>query len=102
MELYYKDLISKDASLEKLVDDMVLLVQGADEYAEAAGASVPSHHREELSTRLQRLKAGCRRVKEQARASALATDKLLRQYPYSSIGLSFSVGLLLGALLKRR
>jgi ElaB/YqjD/DUF883 family membrane-anchored ribosome-binding protein len=102
MELYYKDLISKDASLEKLADDMAMLVQGANDFAEAAGVTVAGHYKEELSGRLQRLKAGCRRVKEQARASALATDKLMRQYPYSSIGISFSVGLLLGALLKRR
>jgi ElaB/YqjD/DUF883 family membrane-anchored ribosome-binding protein len=102
MELYYKDLISKDASLEKLVDDMAMLVQGANDFAEAAGVAVPGHHKAELSGRLERLKAGCRKVKEQARASALATDKLMRQYPYSSMGISFAVGIFLGALLKRR
>jgi len=31
MELYYKDLISEDASLEKLVDDLMLVVQGAND-----------------------------------------------------------------------
>ena len=102
MELYYKDLISKDASLEKLVDDMVMLVQGANDFAVAAGAAVPQYRREELSGRLERLKAGCRRVKAQARASALATDKLMRQYPYSSIGIGFAMGIVLGVMLKRR
>jgi ElaB/YqjD/DUF883 family membrane-anchored ribosome-binding protein len=102
MELYYKDLISEDASLEKIVDDMAMLVQGASEFAAAAGAVVPQYRQEELSGRLERLKAGCRRVKQQARASALATDKLMRQYPYSSIGIGFAMGIFLGVLLKRR
>jgi len=46
-ELYYKDLISEDASLEKLVDDLMLLVQGANELAEAAGAKLGPAEQEE-------------------------------------------------------
>jgi ElaB/YqjD/DUF883 family membrane-anchored ribosome-binding protein len=102
MELYYKDLISEDASLEKLVDDLMLVVQGAEEFAEAAGAHLPAHRKEEITTRLARLKEHCRRVKQQTVATALAADKVLRQYPYSSVGFAFAVGLLAGALLHRR
>ena len=40
MELYYRDLISKDASLEKLVDNLMLVVQGAEEFAEATGVYI--------------------------------------------------------------
>ena len=100
MELYYKDLISEEASLEKLVDDLMLVVQGADEFAQAAGLNQrPS---EEIATRLAWLKASCRRVRLQAQASALATDKLLRQYPYSSLGFAFGLGVLATALLIRK
>ena len=35
MEVYYKELISADASLDKLVDELTRVVQGADELAEA-------------------------------------------------------------------
>jgi ElaB/YqjD/DUF883 family membrane-anchored ribosome-binding protein len=101
MELYYKDLISKESSLEKLVDNLLLIVQGADEFAEAAGSGLPADQKEEIRTRLQRLKEGCARIKEQAVASALAADKLLRQYPYTSVGFAFSLGLLVSALAKR-
>src|SRR5262245_46921232 len=100
MELYYKDLISKEASLEKLVDDLVLLVQGANEFAEAAGAALTSRP-EELTTKLQRLKEGCERLKQGAISSAQATDKLLRRHPYSSIGFAFALGLAAGLLYKR-
>jgi ElaB/YqjD/DUF883 family membrane-anchored ribosome-binding protein len=102
MELYYKDLISEDASLEKLVDKMTLVVQGADEFAEVAGNEVEGEQKEQLMSRLERLKAACQRVKEQAFVGARAADKTMRQYPYSSIGLAFSCGLLAGALASKR
>jgi ElaB/YqjD/DUF883 family membrane-anchored ribosome-binding protein len=102
MELYYKDLISEDASLERLVDDLMLVVQGANEFAEAAGANLPQIKREEIQTHLQRLKESCRRIKEQAVAGAVATDKVLRQHPYSSLGIAFAFGLLTGTLFCRK
>jgi ElaB/YqjD/DUF883 family membrane-anchored ribosome-binding protein len=102
MELYYKDLISEEASLDKLVDDLALLVQGADEVVEAAGGKVAGVPAQEISTRLARLKAGCRQAKQDAIACARATDRLFRRYPYSSLGFAFAFGLLVGALVKRR
>jgi ElaB/YqjD/DUF883 family membrane-anchored ribosome-binding protein len=101
MELYYKDLISKEASLEKLVDNLMLVVQGADEFAEAAGATSGAERRREIAKRLESLKEGCRKIKAQTKATALAADKVLRQYPYSSAGFAFGAGLLLGCLLMR-
>jgi ElaB/YqjD/DUF883 family membrane-anchored ribosome-binding protein len=101
MELYYKDLISEEASLEKLVDDLMLVVQGADEFVQAAGATLAGPQKEEITTRLHRLKEGCKRIESQAVASALAVDKVMRQYPYSSLGFAFALGLLAGRCLKR-
>jgi ElaB/YqjD/DUF883 family membrane-anchored ribosome-binding protein len=100
MELYYRDLISEDASLEKLVDDLLMVVQGADEFAQAAGAALPEH-KSEITSRLERLKEGCAAVRQHALKSALATDKLLREYPYSFAGFAFAIGLLAGALICR-
>jgi ElaB/YqjD/DUF883 family membrane-anchored ribosome-binding protein len=102
MELYYKDLISEDASLERLVDDLMLVVQGANEFAEAAGANLTQLKREEIHTHLQRLKESCRRIKEQAVAGAVATDKVLREHPYSSLGIAFACGLLTGTLFCKK
>jgi ElaB/YqjD/DUF883 family membrane-anchored ribosome-binding protein len=102
MELYYKDLISEDASLEKLVDDLMLIVQGADEFIQTAGANLTPEHKQEITTRLQQLKEGCRQVKQKALSSARAVDKVMHQYPYSVAGFSFGLGLLVGALMRRR
>ena len=102
MELYYKDLISKDASLEKLIDDLMLVVQGAEELAEAAGLSIHWERKQEIKTRLARLKESCAAVKHQAVQSALAVDKVMHQYPWSFIGFAFALGLLTGALARRK
>ena len=102
MELYYKDLISKDASLEKLVDDLMLLVQGANDFVEAAGAGLAPQPKEEVTNRLRQLKEGCRRLQQQALDSARATDKIVRKYPYSSFGAAFALGLLAGTLIRSR
>lgn len=103
MELYYKDLISKDASLEKLVDDLTWVVQGAEEVAAAAAAGgLDGPRKEELASRVQRLKETCRRIQEQTTAGARATDKLLRANPYLFATAAFAVGALTGALIMRK
>ena len=102
MELYFKDLISEEASLEKLVDDLALVVHGADDLVKAVGASLPEESREEVASRLNRLKESCRRLRDQANAGARATDKFLRRNPYSFLGVTFALGFLLGAKFCRR
>jgi ElaB/YqjD/DUF883 family membrane-anchored ribosome-binding protein len=102
MELYFKDLISEEASLEKLVDDLMLVVQGVDELVQATGANLERSQTHEIASRLQRLKEGCRRIEKNAIASALAVDKVLRQYPYSAAGFAFALGLTAGRLLKKQ
>lgn len=96
MELYFKDLISKESTLEKLVDDLALVVQGADDFAKAVGENVSEQSREELHRRLHGLKARCRQLGGQAAASARATDRLVRHYPYSFVTVSLAIGMLLG------
>ena len=102
MELYYKDLISKDSSLEKLVDDLMLVVQGADELAQAAGATLDNFDKEEITSRLQRLKLGYQQMRQRAIEGALAADKLMRRYPYSMAGFGFAAGLLAARCFRRK
>ena len=102
MELYYKDLISEEASLEKLVDDLMMVVQGADELVQAAGSVLGGEQKQEITTRLQRLKESCRLIERQAMDSARAIDKVMRQYPYFSLGFAFALGLVAGGFIKRR
>ena len=102
MELYYKDLISEEASLEKLVDDLMLEVQGANELTGPDGSILDPRRKHEILSRLERLKQSCLRMRDHATATARATDKMLRDFPYASVGLAFGVGVLTGLLLHRR
>lgn len=102
MELYYKDLISEDASLEKLVDDLMLVVQGADELAQVAGAGLAEMDEEEITTGLQRIKSSYHRLQEQALAGAQAADRLMHRYPYSVAGFAFALGLLAAWSINRK
>ena len=91
MEVYFKDLISKEASLDKLVDD---LAQEADDFAQTIGAGMSEESRREVAHRADRLKQSCRRLKENAVAGVQATDRLVRRNPYASLGLAAVLGLL--------
>ncbi len=102
MEVYYKDLISEEASLDSLVDDLARVVQGADEFVHAAEASLPEGQAAELSSKLERLKQAAQRLKQRARASAQATDRAVRRYPYYSIALALTGGIVAGALIRSR
>lgn len=102
MELYFKDLISRDASLESLVDNLTQMVEGADEFVEEAGASWKNQPIQELATRLNRFKRSCRRIKADATAGVQATDRLLRHYPYWATGFALALGMATGAILHRR
>lgn len=100
MEVYYKDLISEEASVEKLVEDLSRVVQGAEEFAQAAVAE--SHpEKAAIHSHLERLKEGCRKIREQAIHGAEATDKVLRKNPYYFAGIAFAVGLTAGVLACR-
>lgn len=101
MEIYFKELISREASLEKLVDDMALVMQGADEYARAAGATAHGELKNQMDTRLQRLREGCRQLRARAGATARATDRAVHQYPYAFMGAAFLVGVVFGRRSKR-
>lgn len=101
MELYYKDLISADTSLEKLVDDLMFIVQGANELAEAAGATLTPTKRKAIRRRLDEIKQSCLRIRDQVVHGAHATDRLLHKHPYSTIGIAFAGGVLAGFLLKK-
>lgn len=102
MELYYKNLISEDSedtSLERLVDDLMRIVQGADDFIQVAGADLEPARKQDIVTRLARIKEACLGLKRQAVAGALAADKTLRRYPYSSIGFAFAIGIIAGTAM---
>ena len=102
MEVYFKNLTAENASLDQLAEDVSLLVQEAETLVQATGANLSEASKAELKSALERVKTRGERIKQQALAGVHATDRIIRQYPYQSLGIVFGLGLLVGALLKRK
>lgn len=100
MEVYFKELISKDSSLDKLVDDLERVVQGADDLAKSLGTKLAE--RPDLAQRVQKLREGCWRINQEVIERAQATDKFVRRNPYYFMGGAVLIGMLLGAKLSSR
>jgi ElaB/YqjD/DUF883 family membrane-anchored ribosome-binding protein len=97
MEIYFKELISKDASLEKIVDDLERVVQGADAFAKSIGVNLAEAPQSEIAQRLQQLKERCLEIKFDLIASARAADRVVRKNPYRFIGAAVLLGMFVGA-----
>lgn len=94
-----------DVSTERLVTDLKRLVRDSEELLrDSAGAVGEKAHalRERLSETMEAAKLTCRKLEEKAIEGAKATDKVIREHPYQSIGVAFGVGLLIGVLVTRK
>jgi ElaB/YqjD/DUF883 family membrane-anchored ribosome-binding protein len=94
-----------EVAMERLLHDLQnvvsdgeeLLRAGVDDLSEKSVAA-----RERLAAALEVAKETRHRLQKRAVASAKATDKLVREYPYQSVGAAFGVGLIIGVLVNRR
>ena len=90
---------------QKLSSDLNMVLRDAEELLRATagtgGEYVKAAHGR-LALALESAKATCERVKEKTVAAAKATDHVIREHPYESIGAAVGVGLLVGVLIGRR
>ena len=96
---------ANEVSSERLVTDLKRLVHDSEDLLrDSAGAVGEKAHalRERLSETVESAKANCRKLEEKAIESAKATDKVIREHPYQSIGVAFGIGLLIGVLVTRK
>ncbi len=94
-----------EVSREKLAQDLRVLIRDAEALLKA-GATEAGGKVEELKSRLQasvgRMKETCQDLEQKVVTGAKATDKVIREHPYESIGVAFGVGLLIGVLATRK
>jgi ElaB/YqjD/DUF883 family membrane-anchored ribosome-binding protein len=102
MEVYFKNLSSEEVSTEKLVEDLLMLVQDAEELVKATGGNIADASKQELMTALERVKSRAQQMKERAVAGARATDRVIRDNPYRSLAVVFGVGMIAGMIVNRR
>jgi ElaB/YqjD/DUF883 family membrane-anchored ribosome-binding protein len=89
----------------KLAEDLKLLAEDAEELIKSTGGELAEKTREvreRLKFVLEDAKATCARLEEQTAAGFRATDRTIRENPYSAIGIALGAGLLIGFLIKRR
>jgi ElaB/YqjD/DUF883 family membrane-anchored ribosome-binding protein len=101
MEVYFKELISEDASLDKLVDDLERVVQGTDHLAKSIGVNL-AEPQSDIAHKLSRFKEDCERIRLDVVARAQATDRLVRRRPYPFLGAAALLGVIVGARLGNR
>ena len=97
MEVYFKELISKETSLEKIVDDLERVVQGVDDLAKSIGVNDTEAPQSEIPHRLRQLKANCQRLRLEVVSRAQATDRLVRRNPYPFLAGAVLLGIIVAA-----
>ncbi len=94
-----------ESSTRKLLEDLREVVRDGEELLKAGAEDLSERGaaaREKLAAALEVARQTQRRLQEGMVAGARATDRLIRDYPYHSIGIAFGLGLLIGVLAARR
>ncbi len=94
-----------EGSTEKLLEDLRAVVHDGEELLRAGAQDLSERGmaaRERLAAALEVARETRRKLEERARAGAQATDRIIREYPYQSLGIAFGVGMLLGIVLNRK
>lgn len=90
---------------QRLASDLRSVMHDAEELMKATGTDTGKEVtalRSRLSAAMESAKATFRRLEEKTVAAAKATDHVIREHPYESIGVAFGVGLLVGVLVARK
>lgn len=99
------ELTEREVNMEKLAADFKVVLNDAEAMLKATAGDLGDKAREaraRLASSLQSARAGMHRLEEKAVEGAKATDKLIREHPYQSLGIAFAAGLLIGVLVSRK
>jgi ElaB/YqjD/DUF883 family membrane-anchored ribosome-binding protein len=100
-----RNMMNTEVNTDKLVNDLRKLTRDAEELVEATAGEVGERARDarkRLSAAVDSAHATCEALQEKAVNGAKATDKVIRDHPYQSLGIAFGVGLLIGVLVNRK
>lgn len=90
---------------QQLLEDLKKVMHDAEALLKAtagdAGEKIKDV-RNRLATALESAKDTCERLQDQTIQAAQSADRIIREHPYETIGVAFSLGLLIGVLAGRR
>jgi ElaB/YqjD/DUF883 family membrane-anchored ribosome-binding protein len=95
----------QEVTMGKLVQDFKVVIHDAESLLKASAGELGDKAKEaraRLAASLDSAKVNFHKVEERAFAGAKATDKIIREHPYQSIGIAFGIGLLIGVLVVRK
>ncbi len=90
--------MSTQVNTEQIVKDLKAVARDGEDLVKVAAGEVS----EKARNARVRLATAMESGKEKAIEGAKATDKVVHEHPYASIGIAFAVGVMLGVLLARR
>jgi ElaB/YqjD/DUF883 family membrane-anchored ribosome-binding protein len=99
------EMAQSDVTMKKFVADFKLVLQDAEALAKATAGEMGDKIKEaraRLASSMETAKETYHKVEEKAAVGAKATDKVIREHPYESIGVAFGAGILLGVLVGRK
>jgi ElaB/YqjD/DUF883 family membrane-anchored ribosome-binding protein len=102
MEVFFENFASDESVTNKLLHDLSLAKEGAEELFAVAGQEVAVQSKEKFLSGLDRVKATCRNLQGKAANGAKAADNAIHKHPYTTAGIALGVGLLVGALILKR
>ena len=94
-----------EINTDRLVSDLKTVTKDAEELLKTVSGEEGNGSndiRMRLSSAIESAKATYSRLQEKAVAGAKATDKVIREHPYESLGVAFGLGLLVGVLVTRK
>jgi ElaB/YqjD/DUF883 family membrane-anchored ribosome-binding protein len=94
-----------EVSTEKLLHDIKTVIKDGEQLLKAGARELGERGqaaRERLAAALEVAKDTQRQLQERALSSAKATNLMIREHPYESLGIAFGIGVLVGILASRR
>jgi ElaB/YqjD/DUF883 family membrane-anchored ribosome-binding protein len=93
-----------ESSTEKLLRDLKAVVHDGEDLLRAGARDLSERGvaaKERLAAALEVAKETQQKLQQQVMSGAKATDRVIRDHPYESLGLAFGVGILLGMWARR-
>ena len=94
-----------EQSTERLLRDLQAVVHDGEELLRAGAQDLSERGmaaRERLAAALEVARETRLKLQERAVEGARATDRLIREHPYQSVGVAFGIGMLIGVIVNRR
>ena len=96
--------VTREAA-DRLVTDLRAVVRDAQELLKAGAGDLSEKGKEarvRLEEALQRARSTCENFENRASDAAHAAEGAIREHPFTSVGIAFGVGVVLGVILNNR